>query len=101
MAVSLADRFIINLIVQGIELPCPVVLALTCLLVSAKISEHLRPKFELMNDLLITNYGIKVNREDFLMLEKDLLIQLSFDLQFVSPLSFLERYERLFEIDVK
>ena len=101
MAVSLADRFIINLIVQGNKLPCPAVLALTCLLVSAKISEHLRPKFELMNDLLISSYGIKVDREDFLSLEKDLLIQLSFDLQFVSPLTFLERFERLFDIDVK
>ena len=54
-----------------------------------------------MNDLLLTNYGIKVDREDYISLEKDLLIQLSFDLQFVSPLAFLERFERLFEIDVK
>ena len=35
------------------------------------------------------------------MLEKDLLVQLNFDLQYISPMSFLERFERLFNIDLK
>ena len=54
-----------------------------------------------MRDLLKSNYDIIVEKEDFLKLEKDLLVQLNFDLQYISPLSFLERFERLFNIDLK
>ena len=54
-----------------------------------------------MRDLLKSNYDIIVEKEDFLKLEKDLLVQLNFDLQYISPMSFLERFERLFNIDLK
>ena len=54
-----------------------------------------------MRDLLKSHYDIIVEKEAFLKLEKDLLVQLNFDLQYISPLSFLERFERLFNIDLK
>ena len=54
-----------------------------------------------MRVLLKSQYDINVEKEDFLKLEKDLLVQLNFDLQYISPLSFLERFERLFNIDLK
>ena len=54
-----------------------------------------------MRVLLKSHYDINVEKEDFLKLEKDLLVQLNFDLQYISPLSFLERFERLFNIDLK
>ena len=99
IAVGLADRYLINILVQEIDAPCLVDLAVTCLLVAAKLNQHLRPKFDLMNDLLESFYDISVEKQDFIRLEKDLLIKLNFDLQFSTPISFLERFERLFDLD--
>ena len=99
IAVGLADRYLINILVQEIDAPCLVDLAVTCLLVAAKLNQHLRPKFDLMNDLLESFYDISVEKQDFIRLEKDLLMKLNFDLQFSTPISFLERFERLFDLD--
>ena len=38
LAVSLADRFLINLTVHQIKAPCLVDLAVTCLLIAAKLN---------------------------------------------------------------
>ena len=62
LAVSLADRFLINLSVCGLDAPCLVDLALTCLLVAAKMNQPLRPKFNLMNDLLKSTFDISVDK---------------------------------------
>lgn len=48
LAVSIADRYLIYLSVTNHEAPCLVNLAATCLLISAKLNQPLRPKFELM-----------------------------------------------------
>ena len=80
LAVSLADRFLINLAVHQVQVPCLVDLAVTCLLLAAKLNQPLRPKFELMNDLLKKHYDISIAKGNFLRLEKDLLIQLNFEL---------------------
>lgn len=52
LAVSIADRYLINLTVSQKPAPCLVNMAVTCLLLSAKLNQPLRPKFELMNELL-------------------------------------------------
>ena len=62
LAVSLADRFLINLSVYGLKAPCLVDLAVTCLLVAAKLNQPLRPKFNLMNDLLKSTFDISVDK---------------------------------------
>ena len=62
LAVSLADRFLINLSVCGLDAPCLVDLAVTCLLVAAKMNQPLRPKFNLMNDLLKSTFDISVDK---------------------------------------
>ena len=54
-----------------------------------------------MNDLLKSTFDISVDKKDFVNLEKDLLFKLNFDLQWISPITFLERFERLFNLDQK
>ena len=54
IAVSLADRYLNNLTIGNIRCPCLVDLAFTCLIVAAKLNQFLRPKFSLMNELLIS-----------------------------------------------
>ena len=92
LAVSIADRYLINLTVSGREAPCLVNLGVTCLLIAAKLTQPLRPKFDLMNNLLKAGYNVSVKKHEFVTLEKDILKSLQFDLQFVSPISFLERF---------
>ena len=59
LAVSLADRYLIHLAINGRAAPCLVVLALTCLLMAAKLTQPLRPKFDLMEGLLYSKYIFK------------------------------------------
>ena len=101
LAVSLADRYLVTLTVSERPAPCLVNLAVTCLLLAAKLNQPLRPKFDLMNRLLQQDYDVTVKTEDFLALEMDILKVLKFDLQFVSPLPFLDRYQRVFGLDLE
>ena len=101
LAVSLADRYLVTLTVARRPAPCLVNLAVTCLLIAAKLNQPLRPKFDLMNRLLQQDYDVSVQTEDFLALERAVLNALQFDLQFVSPLLFLDRYQRIFGLDLE
>ena len=101
LAVSLADRYLIHLAINGRAAPCLVVLALTCLLMAAKLTQPLRPKFDLMEGLLYSKYHVHVKNQEYISLEKDILNSLQFDLQFVSPIAFLERYQRVFGVDLE
>lgn len=86
IAVGLVDRYLINILILEIDAPCLVDLAVTCLMVAAKLNQHLRPKFDVTNDLLKSLYDISVDKQEFIRLEKDLLVKLNFDLQFASPI---------------
>ena len=101
LAVSLADRYLIHLAISWREAPCLVNLAVTCLLIAAKLTQPLRPKLDLMNALLYSGYRVHVKKQDFISLEKDILKALQFDLQFISPIFFLERYQRVFGVDLE
>ena len=52
-----------------------------------------------MSKFLDKHYGIKIVRKSFQKLERDILIVLDFSLLYVSPIAFLERYQRVFDID--
>ena len=54
-----------------------------------------------MNRLLRHDYDVSVKTEDYLALERSVLNALEFDLQFVSPLLFLDRYQRIFGLDLE
>ena len=44
---------------------------------------------------------MRVETSNFLALEMDILKVLKFDLQFLSPLPFLDRYQRVFNLDLE
>lgn len=46
IAVSLVDRFLVNIAVGKKKLPCLLTLVLTCTLLSAKLEEALQPSFK-------------------------------------------------------
>ena len=52
-----------------------------------------------MHHFLFKSHGIGVSLSDFVKLEIEVLKELEFDLFYVSPVPFLERYLRLFELD--
>ena len=39
-------------------------------------------------------------KKDFLRLEQEVLVKLNFDVQHISPIAFLERLKRLFNLDL-
>ena len=45
LAVSIADRYLVNLAVQREKAPCLVTLSVTCLLIAAKIEEPISPSY--------------------------------------------------------
>jgi len=99
LAVSIADRYLRNLGGRGKRAPCLVLLAVTSLLLAAKLNEALRPAFINMNRLLHSDFGVFVKKQEFTDLESDILTSLEFSLQWVSPITFLERLQRVFGLD--
>ena len=99
LAVSLADRYLVNIAVQGEQAPCLITLGMTCLLIAAKLEEPVSPSYKIlirtMNDLHKAN----VQKRDLLRLEEKILIALEFSCHHISPIPFLERYFRIFGID--
>lgn len=61
----------------------------------------MNPCFEMMIDKLPTMLRKQVNREQLIRLEEKILRMMDFDLQFHSPLSFLERYQRILKLDTE
>ena len=52
MAVSLADRYLVHLAVNTKPAPCLVTLAVTCLLMAAKLEQPMSPSFTRMINIL-------------------------------------------------
>ena len=52
-----------------------------------------------MNRLLHSDFNVLVSKRDFLLLESEIVRSLEFSFHHVSPLSFLERFQRVFELD--
>ena len=69
------------------------------MLLAAKLEQAVIPCFEVMHHFLFKSHGIGVSLADFVKLEIEVLKELEFDLTYVSPVPFLERYLRLFELD--
>lgn len=101
LAVSIADRYLSHRAEQGQRAPCAVLLAVTSLLLAAKLNESLKPAFVNMNRLLHSDFSVFVSKHDFLLLERDIVKSLEFSLQYVTPLAFLERLQRVFDLDLE
>lgn len=69
------------------------------LLLGAKLNQHMNPCFEMMIDKLPTLLRKQVNRDQLIKLEEKIIRMLDFDLQWCTPLPFLERYQRILKLD--
>ena len=92
LAVSIADRYLVNLAVGGQKAPCLAILATTVLLIAVKLEEPIAPCFNLMISLLPSPQKYIITRQMLIDLEEKILRALNFDFTFTGPLVFLERY---------
>ena len=76
-------------------------LALTTLILAAKINEPVRPGYDITAHLLPNSLQQQVSKSEFITLESHILTLLKFDLQYTSPIFFLGRYQILFGLDTE
>ena len=74
-------------------------MAVTCLLLSAKIEESIAPSTVVMLNLLAKRHGIALQKKDIFELEERIIRVLDFSLRRSICIDFLERYYRLFGLD--
>ena len=96
LAVSIADRYLVNLTVSKKQPPCLTSLAVISLLLPAKLEHPMHPSFNIMLKLVKEAHGIVIEKSTLLSMEKDILTTLEFSMHFVSPVPFLERFQMIF-----
>ena len=99
LAVNIADRYLANLSARGKPSPGLVLLAVTSIMIAAKARQPLKPLYSLTVRVLPKILQQKVSKPAYIALEREILIQLQFDVDYTSPIFFLERYQRLFGLD--
>ena len=99
LAVSIADRYLKQIRLERKEDPCFISLAVICILLAAKLEESFAPSFIRMINLLNDQHEILLEKQDLLNLEESVVQTLNFSLRHVSPIHFLDRFHRLFELD--
>ena len=99
LAVSLADRYLVNIAVKGEKAPCLISLAVVCMLMAAKMEQPISPSFNRMILLLYENHKIKLKKDNIINLEEKILRTLEFSVHHVSAVPFLERFLRIFGFD--
>ena len=98
-AVRIADRYLALSLDKGQPLPCLVTLALTSLLLGAKLEEPMGPSVDMLLKLLKEKHSINLKKSDVFGLEESIIRLLDFNLRSSSPLDFLERFIRIFDLD--
>lgn len=102
-AISLADRylmiFVTNRVVKSTsafgDVPCLTTLAVTCLMMASKLEEKVIPSISnIASKSSMTN-----KKQSIISMEKKIVLALDFDFAYASPVTFLERYQRLFAVD--
>ena len=100
VAVSIVDRYLINLISLDKKAPCLVTLGVVSMLIAAKLGNSKIASFRKLSNFLVENHGIVIHKKDFHVLERRVLTVLDFSLDYITPLTFLERYQRIFDLDL-
>ena len=62
------------------------------MMLAAKLEQFEIPCLELMDHFLIESHGVGVSLNEFVKLEMKVLKALEFDLKYISPIPFLERF---------
>jgi transcription initiation factor TFIIIB Brf1 subunit/transcription initiation factor TFIIB len=99
LAASLADRFLVNLAVKNEAPPCLIKLAVITTLVAAKLEEPIQPSYNRMVRLVASEWGVVVTKKELVDLEEEMIRLLDFDLHFTGPIPFLERFQRIYNLD--
>ena len=99
LACSIADRFLAKLAEEKRYAPSLISLATVCLLMAAKLYEHITPSFDIMIGILPSSLKGSISRSKLIKLEKTVIQTLDFNLQYDGPITFLERYQRVLCID--
>ena len=99
LAVSIADHYLATMGREGKPPPCLLTLAITSLLIAAKIEEPHMPRFENMTHLLRAEHGVDLSVDAVTDFEHTIMVALDFQLRYTSPGHFLDRYQRLFALD--
>lgn len=68
-------------------------------LIAAKIEEAIQPSYYQMIHFIATNWSFTLTKKELVVLEQKVIIQLDFDLRFIGPILFLERFQRIFNLD--
>lgn len=99
LATSLADRYLALLTILEQPSPCLIRLAFVCVLIAAKLEEPMQPSFNRMVRLIKSEHDFDTTKEELITLEQMVITLLDWDLQIVTPIFFLERYQRIFGVD--
>lgn len=99
LAVNIADNFLSKRARENRPAPCLLTLAVTSVIIAAKIEEQNMPRILNMTDLLYEKHGVAISEETILSFEFTILSYLDFRLRYTSPVHFLERYQRIFGLD--
>ena len=62
LAVSIADKYLVNIAVKGEKAPCLITLAVVCVLMGAKMEQPISPSFNRMIYLMFTQHGMKLDK---------------------------------------
>ena len=99
LAVSLADRYLVHIAVHGQDMPSLISLGVTAILMAAKLEQPISPSFSRMVRLVDETFGLKVEKKTLIDLEEAIIRVLDFSLYSASPITFMERYLRIFGVD--
>lgn len=97
LAITLLDR-VLALSFQYVKREHLILYVVTCLIMGAKMEQPLTPSINLMIGLLTPHEKEIVTKNNVLILEDRILNLLHFNLLFMNPYQFLERYLRLSEL---
>lgn len=69
------------------------------ILLAAKMEESIQPSFDMMIDLLTEKEQQSLSQSKLKKLEKDILVRLGFNLNYVGPVEYISRYLQILKFD--
>lgn len=99
LAASLCDRYLVNLAIKNLKAPCLIKLAIISTLMAAKLEQPVQPSFNRMIKLVAAEWSFTVTKQELIDLEENIVKTLDFDLQQAGPIAFLERFQRVYNLD--
>ena len=101
LAVNIADRFLSIIASKKIQTPPHLLLAVTVTILAGKITESSVPSYDLTISLLPEFLQQKVEKDQFKILEGNILTLLEFSLHFNCPMFYMSRYARILGLDAE